>query len=284
MKQGVLLAPYTTFKIGGPADYFEKANTTHELIEAISFAKRQKIPYFILGKGSNILVSDDGFRGLVIKIQDTRFKIQEARIFAASGLPLRKLVDLAAANCLTGLEFLVGIPGSVGGAIRGNAGAWQQGIGDKVDRVQILNDQAKTCWLNQTDCQFSYRGSRFKKSREIILAVELQLTKGDPQAIKAKMADYLQRRSGQPKQPSAGCIFVNPKPEAAGRLIEECGLKGRQIGQAQISPHHANFIVNLGGARASEVLTLIKLAKKAVKEKFRIDLELEIQLVGLDYV
>jgi len=249
---------------------------------------------------------------------------------------LRQLVKKVAENSLTGLEFAVGIPGTVGGAIRGNAGAWQQVIGDKVSRIQILTVEGQTKWLDQKDCRFDYRQSRFKTTREIILAAELQLARGRTAAIKKQMAQNLQKRADQPKQASAGCIFINPAkcspfprltasrhgvasagqvphyqrsdspvskrsdspgryaasdspvsgrrplPEwhvAAGKLIEQCGLKGKRIGDAQISSQHANFIVNLGDARAKDVLALIQLAKKAVKEKFGVDLKLEIQFL-----
>jgi len=139
VKQQVFLAPYTTFKIGGPAEWFCEAKNTDELVQALAFAQEKKIPYFILGNGSNILVSDAGFRGLAIRFVDSKFKMQDSKISAAAGLPLQELVDLAAQSSLTGLEFLAGIPGSVGGSVRGNAGAWQQSLGDQVTRVQILD-------------------------------------------------------------------------------------------------------------------------------------------------
>jgi UDP-N-acetylmuramate dehydrogenase len=265
------LAPYTTFKIGGPADLIYKAKTTDELVRAAKLARELEIPFFILGGGSNILVSDEGFRGLVIKLGNMRYKIQDTRIITDAGVKLGQLVDLTVKESLSGLEFAVGIPGTVGGAVRGNAGAWQQMIGNKVSRVKILNRQNKIEWIFPKDCYFSYRQSRFKKNGEIVLGAELILEKGNLLEIKKKISENRAKRHYQPKEPSAGCIFINPKPDSAGRM-----------NAAQISSQHANFIVNLGKAKAKNVVQLIKLAKKEVKKKFGVDLKEEICLVGFD--
>jgi UDP-N-acetylmuramate dehydrogenase len=282
VKANVLLASYTTFKIGGPADLFYEAKTSEEIIKAVKLAKRLKIPYFILGEGSNLLVSDQGFKGLVIKIQTLEFKLRNSNIIADSGVRLKTLVEEAAKAGLSGLEFAAGIPGTLGGAIRGNAGAWQQNIGDKVLRVRVLAKNGKIRWLSQKDCQFKYRQSRFKKTGEVILAIELQLEKGTKEEILKKIKKNLKNRKNQPKETSAGCIFVNPKPLSAGKMIEECGLKAKRVGGAQISTQHANFIVNLGEAKAKDVLQLIKLAKTKVQKKFGVRLEKEIYLLGFD--
>lgn len=276
------MSQYTTFKIGGPADLFYEAKTSEEIIKAVKLARRLKTPYFILGEGSNLLVSDQGFRGLVIKIQTSKFKLQNSNIISESGAKLKTLVEEATKANLSGLEFVAGIPGTLGGAIRGNAGAWQQNIGDKVLKVRVLTKEGEIKWLSQKDCQFKYRQSRFSKTGEIILKVELELKREVREKIKRKIEEVLKKREKQPKEPSAGCIFVNPKPLSAGKLIEECGLKGKQIGDAQISLKHANFIVNLGNARAKEALQLIKLAKTNIQKKFGIKLEKEIYLVGFD--
>jgi len=278
------LAKHTTFKIGGPADLFYEAKTTKELIKVIKLIKKLRIPYFVLGGGSNILVADEGFRGIVIKMSNVKCQMSNGKIIAGAGVSLGELLKLAAKNSLAGLEFAAGIPGTVGGAVRGNAGAWQQAIGDKVVGVKVLTPTGRIKWLKAADCQFSYRQSRFKKTKEIILEVELKLEKGDKKEIEAKIRENLAKRASQPTQPSAGCIFVNPKPLSAGKLIEKCKLKGRQIGEAQISSQHANFIVNLGRAKAQEVIKLIKLIKKKVKEKFGIDLKEEICFVGFDKI
>lgn len=277
------LAPHTTFKIGGIADLFYEAKEEEEIVRAVKLARKLKIPYFILGGGSNLLISDEGFRGLVIKINNKKLEINNnGKIKVDAGVPLSKLVEEVKKKSLTGLEFAVGIPGTVGGAIWGNAGAFQQSIGELVSRLKILNEEGRIKWLRLKDCQFSYRQSRFKSSKEVILEVELKLKKGKRKEIEKKMAENLTKRLSQPKEPSAGCVFVNPKPLVAGKLIQECGLKGKRVGDAQISSLHGNFIVNLGKARASEVIKLIKLIKEKVKEKFGVILQEEIQLVGFD--
>ena len=274
------LAKYTTFKIGGPADFFVEVEEEEKLPKLIKLLKELKLPYFILGGGSNLLVADEGFRGVAIKISNIKYKISNRRIVVGAGVSLGRLVELASKNSLAGLEFAAGIPGTVGGAVRGNAGAWGQAIGDRVKRVKILTPRGEIKWIKASDCHFSYRQSRFKKTKEIILEVELELEKGNKKEIQEKISQNLAKRATQPKEPSAGCIFVNPKPFAAGELIDKCGLKGKRIGDAQISPKHANFIVNLGKARAAEVIKLIKLIKEKVKEKFGVELEEEISLLG----
>jgi len=276
------LAKYTTFKIGGPADFFVEVEKEEELVKLLRLLKVLKLPYFVLGGGSNLLVADEGFRGIVIKIANYELRITNCKIIAGAGVSLGKLVELAAENSLAGLEFAVGIPGTVGGAVRGNAGAWQQAIGDKVKRVKVVTPEGEIKWIDSSDCQFAYRQSRFKKTKEIIWEVELELEKGNKKEIQEKIKENLAKRASQPKEPSAGCIFVNPKPFAAGELIDKCGLKGKRIGDAQISPKHANFIINLDKAKAAEVVRLIKLIKEKVKEKFGIDLEEEIFFLGFD--
>ncbi len=280
IKKNQLLAPYTTFKIGGLVDWFCETKNEQEVVKAIKFAKEKKLAFFILGNGSNLLVSDDGFRGVVIKMENEEVQINNEKILAEAGISLSKLANIAQENSLSGIEFMVGIPGTLGGVVFGNAGAWQQNIGDKVERVKILDKDNQFKWLNHDECQFSYRQSRFKKNQEIILAVELKLEKGHQLEIKNLMNENLKKRESQPKEPSAGSIFVNPKSQSAGDLIEKCGLKGKQIGQAQISQKHANFIVNLGEAKAEDVVKLIALARLEVKKKFKIDLETEIVFLG----
>lgn len=274
------LAKQTTFGIGGPAALFYEAKTKEELIKAVKLARELKISLFILGSGSNILASDKGFRGLVIRIQNTECRIQNTRIVAEAGTPLAKVVEEAARNSLSGLEIGVGVPGTLGGAIVGNAGTRDQWIGDLVESVEILDQEGQIRRLSQKDCQFGYRSSRFQKTKEIIVKIALKLRKGNPEKIKEKIAVILAKRKSQPKEKSAGSIFKNPQDKPAGQLIEQCGLKGKRIGQARISPQHANFIVNLGGAKASDVVQLIKLAKTEVRKRFGIELEEEICLLG----
>lgn len=274
------LSEHTTFKIGGLADFFYEAETEKELIRGIRKIREVGVPYFILGGGSNILVGDKGFRGLIIKLSNCELRIDNRTIQAEAGLSMSLLLDVCKKNSLSGLEFITGIPGTVGGAVRGNSGAWQQNIGDRVSRVKILSEDGEIKWVEQKDCSYSYRNSRFKQSKEIILAVEFVVDKGDKKEIEGQVKAYLEKRSTQPKEPSAGCIFINPKPLKAGVLIEECGLKGIRVGGAIVSEKHANFIVNTGGAKASDVVNLINLIKEKIKEKYNIDLQEEIVRVG----
>jgi UDP-N-acetylmuramate dehydrogenase len=280
VKKNQVLAEFTTFKIGGLADWFYQAKNEQDLIKAVSFCCYQKIPFFILGGGSNLLITDKGFRGMVIKLENKEKKVLEEKITVGAGFKLTELVKLATDNNLSGLEFLTGIPGTVGGAVVGNAGAWQQNIGDKVERVKVLDEKNQIHWFNRMDCQFNYRQSRFKNKKEIILAIEFVLKKENPLIIKDRIKEYLSKRQSQPKAFSAGCIFINPKPKSAGDLIEKCGLKGLRKNNAEISPLHANFIVNHGGAKAKDMLELISLVKQKVKEKFGINLEEEITILG----
>jgi UDP-N-acetylmuramate dehydrogenase len=274
------LAKQTTFGIGGPAAWFYEAKTQEELIKAVKLARKLKIPFFILGSGSNLLVSDKGWRGLVIKVKSQKSKVKGTEIIADAGVILAKLVQVAADNSLAGLEIGAGIPGTIGGALVGNAGTGDQWLGDLVESVEIINEAGRIQKLTREDCQFGYRTSRFKTTKEIILRVILLLEKNDPPKIKQRIEVIMAKRKNQPQEKSAGSIFKNPPDRPAGQLIEEAGLKGKRIGQAQISPQHANFIVNLGGARADDVLRLIKLAKAVVKKKFGIELEEEICLLG----
>ncbi len=274
------LSGYTTFKIGGPADLFYEAQSEEEFIEVIGKVRDIGVPYFILGAGSNVLISDKGFRGIIIKLSNCEWRIENSMLFAGAGLPILVLLNRCKENSLTGLEFMAGIPGTVGGAIRGNAGAWRQNIGDFVIRVKILSVNGEISWIDKNNCSFSYRESRFKNNDEIILGIEFFLKTGGRREIDLKIQKFLEKREKLPKEPSAGCVFVNPKPQSAGELIDKCGLKKSQFGSAQISGLHANFIVNLGGAKAVEVESLLKLAKSEVKRQFGVDLKEEIVKIG----
>ena len=256
IRKNVPLAPYTTFKIGGPAKYFYEAKSKEDLVKAIKAAKEADLPFFILGGGSNILISDKGFDGLVIKLQATSYKLQATKIVADAGVLLSKLVDESVRAGLTGLEWAAGIPGTVGGAVRGNAGAFGVSMSDVVKNIRNYED--------------------------VILSVELELKKGDREKSKKMIKEYLEYRDKRHplEYPSTGCIFKNPKGDFAGRLIEKCDLKGTKIGNAMVSKKHGNFIVNLGNAKAKDVIKLINLCKEKVREKFRIELEEEIEYLG----
>ena len=304
IKEKIPLKEYTTFKIGGPARYFFVAKSKEGLKNAILWAKKKKLPFFILGGGSNVLFSDKGFNGLVIKLQNTQSEIRNTNVIAGAGVPLQKLVLEAAKKGLSGLENLAGIPGTLGGAIWGNAGAFGREIGDLVEEVKVLDvggSKLEVKKLKNKDCKFGYRDSIFKKKENlIILEATLKLKKGKRKEIKEKMKEILKlRKEKQPLEfPSAGSVFKNVPIEKvpkkiqekfkekikdgflpAGVLIEAAGLKGYQIGGAKISEKHANFIVNTGEAKARDVLKLIELIKKRVRKKFKIELKEEIVLV-----
>ena len=284
LKQDILLKNYTTFKIGGKAKYFYKAKTKEELIKAVKIAKKNKLPFFILGGGSNLLVSDKGFDGLVINTQFSTFNFQDNKVFCEGGVRLTSIVSKAAENGLKGLEWGAGIPGTLGGAIRGNAGAFGESIGNIIKQVEVFNsEKEKIENYSQKDGDFAYRESVFKKRPElVILSAELELKNGNKEEIRNKMKEYLDyRKDKQPLEfPSAGSVFKNPLDVSAGQLIDQCGLKGKRIGNVEISKKHANFIINLGDGKAEDVLKLIDLMKKEVKDKFNIQLEEEIQYVG----
>jgi UDP-N-acetylmuramate dehydrogenase len=301
LKGNISLKKYTTFRIGGPAKYFFVAKNKEDLIKAIKIAKSLTLPFFIFGEGSNLLVSDAGFNGLVIKIKNKKLKIKNKNkklkiIEVESGVLLNQVLDLAIKNSLTGLEWAVGIPGTIGGAIRGNAGAFGESIADIIKEVEVFD--AKELRIKNyelRDCKFGYRNSIFKKNPYlIIISAVLQLKKGDKKEIEKKIQENLKsRKENQPLNlPSAGSVFKNPSPAqiskkfvagkglSAGELIEKCGLKGKRVGGAQISKKHANFIVNLGGGKAEDVIKLIKLIKKEVKKKFRVTLKEEIVILS----
>ncbi len=310
--KNVNIAPYTTFKIGGPAKYFFIARSLEQLQAALIWAQERKIKYFILGGGSNVLISDQGFRGLVIQNQNSKIKIQNYKskvkmIYADAGVTLGRLVNVVTQRGLTGLEWAAGIPGTLGGAIHGNAG-WpsnKKNISAVVRSVRVLElgPKLKIKNYNHRACQFAYRHSVFKNRTDlVILSARLKLKRGDSKAIKKEIAQIIETRGHKiPSGFSAGCVFKNQLwtkkyyyllkqyPELklvtkngfipAAWLIEKCGLKGKKLGQAQISPGHANFIINLGQAKAKDVQRLINLIKRTVKNKFKINLQEEIEII-----
>lgn len=284
IKRGVFLKNYTTFKIGGPAKYFLIVKTQKDLAKAILLAKKQNLPFFILGGGSNLLVSDKGFDGLVIQIKNQKTKIKNSIVTAGAGVSLAQLLSATANAGLSGMEWAAGIPGAtVGGAVRGNAGAFETEMKDIVAKVEAFDAKSEKIKIfNNKSCRFGYRESVFKKNPNLIIfSAELALRKSDKGKVKQKVKEILGYRTGRhPKFPSAGSIFKNLNNVRARDLIEKAGLKAKKVGQAQISDQHANFIVNLGNAKASDVLSLINLAKRKVKKKFKISLKEEIQYLS----
>ncbi len=287
-----LLSAHTSYRIGGPADLFIAVESQDELCRIVNLARDYQVPYFLLGSGTNILVSDKGIRGLVIenRARDSRFEVrgEEAILWAEAGAFLRDLAGESVRRGLAGLEWAVGIPGTVGGAVVGNAGAYGGYVSDTLTQVAILRTNGGIQELRAEELGFGYRTSRFKTAdrergaaRPVILAAQFKLQPESVKVLRERVAEYTrQREARQPSEPSAGSVFQRTAQYPAGFLIEQAGLNGKRIGDAQISPKHANFIVNLGRARASDVKALMDIARDAVLRQFGIQLELEQQLVG----
>jgi len=285
LKTGELLASHTTFRIGGPADFFYQALTPEELIKGINTAKEFNLPYFILGGGSNLLVSDSGFRGLMIKNICRKVLIQENKVSAQSGTLLSELVDLSEELGLTGLEFAAGIYGTLGGAVYGNAGAFGKAICEVLEEGIILTSKGKLEIVNRDYFEFDYRHSKLKSSKDILLSATLTLQKEDREKIRKKIEENLKmRKSRLPEEEgSAGSFFKNIKSSkncssgvSAGYLLEQVGAKEMRIGDARVFPKHANIIINSGKATSQDVKTLARVLKEKVKEKFNIELEEEV--------
>ncbi len=275
------LARYTTFRIGGPAKYLIEPKDTNDLKLLLNAGKTYKIPILVLGGGSNILIADKGVNCVAVRLNSPFFKkviFQKNCVEAASGVRLSQLIRLGESRGLSGLEFLAGIPGTLGGALAMNAGAWGKSIAQSVEAIKLIDAHGKIKMLNPKEIKFGYRRSGLE--RYIILGARLKLAKRKRREINNRIERFIKkRREAQDlSSPSAGCIFKNPKGNSAGRLIDLCGLKGRKIGGAMISAKHANFILNLGRAKAGDVLGLMALAKSAVKKKFGITLEPEIKI------
>ena len=290
IKQGIVkidesMKKHTNFKIGGNADVFVIAKSIEEIKCVIKFSKENNIPLAILGNGSNVLVSDKGIRGIVLQIGLKEIKVEKhenALIEVDAGAMLGALAQILLKQSISGFEFAAGIPGSIGGAIRMNAGAYGGEMKDIVKNVTVLNEKGEINILTNEECEFSYRHSRFTNSKEIIIKATLELPIGNENEIKAKMDEYAQsRKEKQPLNlPSAGSTFKRGADFITAKLIDECGLKGYTSGNAQVSTLHAGFVVNLGNATAQDVLSVVNHVKKVVLEKTGKQIELEIELLG----
>lgn len=279
------LDKFTTLRVGGPADYFAEPRTEDELLLLIREAKAARMPVLLLGNGSNLLVRDGGFRGLAIRLGKGFSSIERKDncLYAQAGALLSTLARQAQEACLTGLEFAQGIPGSVGGGVYMNAGAYGGELGQTVDFVRVL-DGGNVRDLPGAEMNFSYRHTRAMEEQWIILGAQFRLTPGDPKEIEAAMRDFAARRKEkQPLEyPSAGSFFKRPTGHFAGALIEGAGLKGLTVGGAQVSEKHAGFLINIGGATASDFLELMRQVQARVMEKYGVTLEPEVRIVGED--
>ncbi|MBU1998947.1 MAG: UDP-N-acetylmuramate dehydrogenase [Candidatus Omnitrophota bacterium] len=270
---------HTTLGIGGKAKYFIEPFDERELSEILKFAKQASFKVRLIGAGSNILSSDKPWNGIVIKLAAknfTKLLVKKTHIIAGAGAGLGSLVKKAKENNLTGAEFLAGIPGTIGGAVFMNAGIKDLSMADLVEKIRVMDYNGNVMILDRKKIVFSYRESGLNKY--IILAVVFRFKSGRRQAIEGRIARYLvERRLKQDwRNPSAGCVFKNPPGKSAGQLIDICGLKGLNIGGAQVSYKHANFIINKGGANSTDVATLMRRIKREIKCKFRVNLYPEI--------
>lgn len=278
------MSKHTTFHIGGPADYLVLPSSAGEVAAVLMTAREYNVPVTVLGNGSNVLVRDKGIRGLVLKFDTTMGNLSHngATVKAGAGAALGDVSRYAGSHRLTGLEFAVGIPGSIGGAVFMNAGAYDGEIGCCVAAVTAVSQDGRLRRFGHDDIRFGYRDSVFQHNGCIICEVELALRDGDVAAIDKKMNDYTRRREAkQPiEMPSAGSTFKRPPGHFAGTLIEQAGLKGLKVGGAQVSEKHAGFIVNAGGATAAEVLALIREVQRRVQERFGVRLQPEVRIFG----
>ncbi|MCS7263213.1 MAG: UDP-N-acetylmuramate dehydrogenase [Armatimonadetes bacterium] len=277
---------HTTLRVGGPADVLVTVHNVDELQKVVQFAKEHDIQILVLGEGSNLIVRDGGIKGIVLRLSGelTKFKFDTLEVEVGGGAYLPHLLVKAAQRGLSGLECCTGVPGTVGGALISNAGSAEEFIGNRVSRVTVLTHEGELRVVERDELRFGYRQSNLKDLGLVIVSVVLNLTRDDPKAIMERIhRRWRYRWETQPVNlPCAGCIFKNPPNDRAGRLLDASGLKGVRIGDAQVSTVHANFIINLGNAKAKDVIDLAELMRRTVKEKFNISLEYEVQIVGED--
>ena len=307
IQKNILLAPLTTYKIGGPAEYFCEVNNEEELSAIFSWIKKKNTPFVVLAGGSNVLISDKGVKGIVIKLNNREIKLKGERIESGAGVDLGRAVRMAGSGSLVGFEWAAGVPGSVGGAIRGNAGCFGSDIAEILEIVKAYDINADRFKLySRHDCRFSYRGSVFKNNRNLIIwQATFRLRPGNSIKIANAMADIIKKRNNAfPKLPSAGSVFKNLNINyikknnpvlakkfivenlvrgdmvGAKQVIADLGLAGKIIGQAKISLEHPNFIVNTGRATAEDVVMLISLIKMRARNELKLQLNEEIQYLG----
>lgn len=282
------MAKHTSFKIGGPAQFFVYVDRVDELLFLQELAKKENLPFMIVGNGSNLLVKDGGIRGIVAKLQMKQIEKEEkgddVYLLVEAGIPLAFLAQQCFMQEITGLEFASGIPGTVGSAIYMNAGAHGKEMKDVVATTTYLDEQGHFCTRNNSEHEFSYRHSKFQEEKAIILSCVLVLKKGKKDEIAERMEEYRNyRKEKQPiDKPSAGSTFKRGEGYITAALIDACGLKGYSIGDAQVSEKHAGFLVNKGKATAKDMIKLIHHVEKTIKDKYQKELKLEIKIVGED--
>lgn len=280
-----LMKNHTSFKIGGPVDILVNPESFEEVVEVVKLCKKDSVPCYIIGNGTNLLVKDGGIRGVVVKLSKLdKIKLQGTKIIAESGALLKDVSDFALENSLTGFEFACGIPGSIGGAVTMNAGAYNGEISYVIESAKIIDSDGNIKVLSKEELELGYRISSILKYGYTVLEVTFNLEKGEYSKIKERIDDLSARRTE--KQPleyaSAGSTFKRPEGYFAAKLIEDTGLKGISIGDAQVSEKHSGFIINKGNATAQDILDLIKIVQTKVKEKFGVELSTEVRIIGED--
>jgi UDP-N-acetylmuramate dehydrogenase len=280
------LAPHTTMRVGGPADLFVEAHNLFELRGIVRYARTHDLPLFLVGRGSDLVISDAGIGGLVVLVRALGQRIEGRRLVAEAGLPMAKVATLAREAGLSGLEFGLAIPGTVGGAVWANAGAHGSDMRGVLVEAQVVTADGSEARLGPDELGMAYRETRLKHADagrpEVVVAATFELVAADPGVIAERLDDIRRwRQAHQPiGQKSAGSVFRNPEADSAGRIIDELGLKGTQVGGAMVSPKHANFIVNTGPATASDVWRLAELVRQRVLEERGIELRYEVEFVG----
>ena len=275
---------HTTFRIGGPAAYYVTPEERDRVAAVIALCRKEAVPYYILGNGSNLLVSDSGFDGVVVAIDKLwRYTVWDGcRVTAGAGTPLAMLARQALERGLTGMEFAAGIPGTLGGAVVMNAGAYGSEMKNIITSAAVLTVAGEVCQLSVDELALGYRTSCIPAGQYVVLEAELELAAGDPEQIRSRMDELaVQRRTKQPLEyPSAGSTFKRPPGHFAGKLIQDAGLSGYRVGGAQVAEKHNGFVINTGDAAAADVIALCNHVKAEVKRQFDVDLELEVKLLG----
>lgn len=291
VRTGELMKTHTTFRIGGAADYYVTPQAEKQIADVIAFLKKSDIRYIVIGNGSNILVSDEGFRGVVVELgdgfsdyeflQDSQDNSDEVLVKASAGMKLTRLGNQLAANGIAGFEFATGIPGCIGGAVRMNAGAYGGEFKDILVSAKVIDDEGVIRELSADELELGYRTSIVAKSNMIVLEATLKLRKGEPDIIRNNISELAaKRRQKQPLEyPSAGSTFKRPEGYFAGKLIQDAGLKGYRVGGAMVSEKHSGFVINYDNATATDIINLMKDVRKKVYEEFQVTLEPEVKIL-----
>ncbi|MBC3805028.1 UDP-N-acetylmuramate dehydrogenase [Acetobacterium fimetarium] len=285
IKKNEPMKNHTSFKVGGPADLLLLPQTKEELQKVLTICRESTKPFYVMGNGSNLIVRDGGYRGIIIKTKAlNRVCAAGETITAQAGISLKALADFAQENSLTGLEFASGIPGTLGGAVTMNAGAYDGEMKNVIKSIEVITADGSFETIPADACAFGYRSSILQKKPWVLVGVNLILKKGEAQTIKEKMNDLnTRRRTKQPLEyPSAGSTFRRPEGYFAGKLIQDAGFKGRSVGGAQVSEKHSGFVINAGGATTADILALITLIQTGVHQQFGVDLKPEVIVIGED--